>query len=152
MRFSLETVSAGSALSVVLLLPLAPVRPSRKRMLQRPPRHGRGRLATTIPITCCRISGDAALWRTLSPTVRADRAALGGYFVTTFKVLPDPKVALGDQLIRVYGDTASTLGITRFRTLKTEGLSARYSFTHVKNSEHWLIVDHYASAMPAPPK
>ncbi len=32
---------------------------------------------------------DAVLWGTLSPTVRADRAALRDYFVTAFKVLPN---------------------------------------------------------------
>jgi hypothetical protein len=31
---------------------------------------------------------DAVLWGTLSPTVRADRAALRDYFVGAFKVLP----------------------------------------------------------------
>src|SRR3989449_10812087 len=31
---------------------------------------------------------DGVLWGTLSPTVRADRAALRDYFVTAFKVLP----------------------------------------------------------------
>ncbi len=34
---------------------------------------------------------DAVLWGTLSPTVRADRAALRDYFVTAFKVLPNLK-------------------------------------------------------------
>ena len=51
-------------------------------------------------------SDDAVLWGTLSPTVRADRAALRDYFVTAFKVLPGLKVTFGDQLIRVYGNTA----------------------------------------------
>src|SRR5258705_18110 len=58
-------------------------------------------------------SEDAVLWGTLSPTVRADRAALRDYFVTAFKVLPGLKVAFGDQLIRVYGGTA---GKTRHYT------------------------------------
>ena len=44
---------------------------------------------------------DAVLWGTLSPTVRADRAALRDYFVTAFKVLPNLKVAFGEQFIRV---------------------------------------------------
>jgi len=49
---------------------------------------------------------DAVLWGTLSPTVRADRAALRDYFVTAFSVLPALKVTFGDQLIRVYDNTA----------------------------------------------
>ena len=46
----------------------------------------------------------------LSPTVRADRAALRDYFVTAFKVLPGLKVTFGYQLIRFYGDAAANTG------------------------------------------
>ena len=98
---------------------------------------------------------DAVLWGTLSPTVRADRAALRDYFVTAFKVLPGLKVAFGDQLIRVYGNTAVNTGYYTFSYLKdgeTKTLPARYSFTYVKNGDQWLIVDHHSSAMPPPPK
>src|SRR5262245_31825981 len=98
---------------------------------------------------------DAVLWRTLSPTVRADRSALREYFVTAFKLLPGLKVAFGDQLIRVYGDTAVNTGYYTFSYLKdgeTKVFPARYSFTYVRNGERWLIVDHHSSAMPSPPK
>ena len=57
---------------------------------------------------------DAVLWGTLSPMVRADRAALRDYFVTAFKVLPGLKVTFGDQLIRVYGDAAVNTGYYTF--------------------------------------
>jgi uncharacterized protein (TIGR02246 family) len=98
---------------------------------------------------------DAVLWGTLSPTVRADRAALRDYFVTAFKVLPGLKVSFGDQLIRVYGDTAVNTGYYTFsygNDGETKTLPARYSFTYVKNGGRWLIVDHHSSAMPPPPK
>jgi uncharacterized protein (TIGR02246 family) len=98
---------------------------------------------------------DAVLWGTLSPTVRADRAAIRDYFVTAFRVLPGLKVALGDQLIRVYGNTAVNTGYYTFSYIKdgeTKSLPARYSFTYVKSGDHWLIVDHHSSAMPPPPK
>ena len=100
-------------------------------------------------------SDDAVFWGTLSPTVRADRAALRDYFVTAFKVLPGLKVAFGDQLIRVYGATAVNTGYYTFSYVKdgeTKSLPARYSFTYVKSGENWLIVDHHSSAMPPPPK
>jgi uncharacterized protein (TIGR02246 family) len=100
-------------------------------------------------------SNDAVLWGTLSPTVRADRAALRDYFVTAFKVLPGLKVAFGEQLIRVYGNAAVNTGYYTFSYVKdgeTKSLPARYSFTYVKNDEHWLIVDHHSSAMPSPPR
>jgi uncharacterized protein (TIGR02246 family) len=98
---------------------------------------------------------DAVLWGTLSPAVRADRAALRDYFVTAFRVLPGLKVTFGDQLIRVYGNTAVNTGYYTFSYIKdgeTKSLPARYSFTYVKNGERWLIVDHHSSAMPPPPK
>jgi uncharacterized protein (TIGR02246 family) len=98
---------------------------------------------------------DAVLWGTLSPTVRADHAALRDYFVTAFKVLPNLKVAFGEQLIRVYGTTAVNTGYYTFSYLKdgeSKTLPARYSFTLVKDGEKWMIVDHHSSAMPPPPR
>ena len=100
-------------------------------------------------------SEDAVLWGTLSPTVRADRAALRDYFITAFKVLPGLKVAFGDQLIRIYDATAVNTGYYTFsyvRDGETKSLPARYSFTYVKRGENWLIVDHHSSAMPPAPK
>jgi uncharacterized protein (TIGR02246 family) len=96
---------------------------------------------------------DGVLWGTLSPTVRADRAALRDYFVTAFGVLPNLKVMFGQQLIRVYGRTAVNTGYYTFSYVKdgeTRTLPARYSFTFVKDGEKWMIVDHHSSAMPAP--
>lgn len=98
---------------------------------------------------------DGVLWGTLSPTVRADRAALRDYFVTAFKVLPSLKVTFGEQLIRVYGGTAVNTGYYTFSYIKdgeTQTLPARYSFTFVKEGENWMIVDHHSSAMPVPPR
>jgi uncharacterized protein (TIGR02246 family) len=98
---------------------------------------------------------DGVLWGTLSPTVRADRAALHDYFVTAFKVLPSLKVTFGEQLIRVYGSTAVNTGYYTFSYSKdgeTKTLPARYSFTFVKEGENWMIVDHHSSAMPSPPR
>jgi uncharacterized protein (TIGR02246 family) len=98
---------------------------------------------------------DAVLWGTLSPAVRADRAALRDYFVTAFRVLPGLKVTFGDQFIRVYGEAAVYTGYYTFSYSKdgeVKTLPARYSFTYIKNGERWLIVDHHSSAMPAAPK
>jgi uncharacterized protein (TIGR02246 family) len=100
-------------------------------------------------------SDDAVLWGTLSPTVRSNREALRDYFVTAFKVLPGLKVNFGEQLIRVYGNTAVNTGYYTFAYVKdgeTKTLPARYSFTYVKNGERWFIVDHHSSAMPSTPR
>jgi hypothetical protein len=89
----------------------------------------------------------------LSPTVRSDPAAVRAYFVDAFKALPNAKVAFGDQLIRVYGNTAVNTGSYTFSYSKdgeAKSLPARYSLTFVKDGDKWKIVDHHSSAMPPP--
>ena len=98
---------------------------------------------------------DAMLWGTLSPTVRSDSAALKAYFVGAFQALPKATVKFGDQLIRVYGNTAVNTGYYTFSYTKdgeTKSIPARYSFTYVKDGNDWKIVDHHSSAVPAPPR
>ena len=98
---------------------------------------------------------DAVLWGTLSPTVRSDPAALKAYFVGAFQALPKATVKFGDQLIRVYGDTAVNTGYYTFSYVKdgeTKSIPARYSFTYVKDGNDWKIVDHHSSAVPPPPR
>jgi hypothetical protein len=100
-------------------------------------------------------SKDAVLWGTLSPTVRSDPAALKAYFVAAFQALPKLTVKFGDQLIRVYGDTAVNTGYYTLSYTKdgeTKSIPARYSFTFVKEGNDCKIVDHHSSAMPTPPK
>ncbi|MGH8743321.1 MAG: SgcJ/EcaC family oxidoreductase [Burkholderiales bacterium] len=98
---------------------------------------------------------DGVLWGTLSPKRRDDPEAIKDYFVKAFAALPSHKVSFGDQLIRVYGNTAVNTGYYTFTYVKdgeAKSLPARYSFTYVKKGKKWLIVDHHSSAMPAPPK
>jgi uncharacterized protein (TIGR02246 family) len=98
---------------------------------------------------------DAVLWGTLSPRRRETPAALREYFVGAFKALPGHKVTFGDQLIRVYGNTAINTGYYTFSYVKDgqpQSIPARYSFVYVKQGGKWLIVDHHSSAMPAPPR
>ena len=98
---------------------------------------------------------NAVLWGTLSPKRRDDPEAIKDYFVKAFAALPQHKVSFGDQLIRVYGNTAINTGYYTFSFVKdgeAKSLPARYSFTYVKKGKKWLIVDHHSSAMPAPPK
>lgn len=98
---------------------------------------------------------DAVLWGTLSPKRRDNPEAIRDYMVNAFKALPGHKVVFGDQLIRVYGDTAINTGYYTFSYNKdgeSQSLPARYSFVYVKRNGQWMIVDHHSSAMPAPPK
>ena len=100
-------------------------------------------------------SKDAVLWGTLSSTVRSDPAGLKSYFVGAFQALPKLTVKFGDQLIRVYGDTAINTGYYTFSYTKdgeAKTLPARYSFTYVKEGNECKIVDHHSSAMPSPPR
>ena len=156
MRCSLKAASTGFALTIILLS-LAPVASAGPKedvaaaALSWARALGEDDPDKVLPL----YSNDAVLWGTLSPTVRADRAALRDYFVTAFKVLPGLKVAFGDQLIRVYGAAAVNTGYYTFSYVKdgeAKSLPARYSFTYVKSGEQWLIVDHHSSAMPAAPK
>ncbi|MGA9036035.1 MAG: DUF4440 domain-containing protein [Pseudolabrys sp.] len=100
-------------------------------------------------------SKDAVLWGTLSPTVRSDPAALKAYFVGAFQALPKATVKFGDQLIRVYGDTAVNTGYYTFSYTKDgeiKSIPARCSFTYVKDGNDCKIVDHHSSATPSPPR
>src|SRR5215470_3718138 len=97
---------------------------------------------------------DGVLWGTLSPTVRSGPDAIRAYFVAAFGVLPQIKVSYGEQLIRVYGNTAVNTGYYTFSYVKdgeTKTLPARYSFTYVKDGDNWMIVDHHSSTVPPPP-
>jgi uncharacterized protein (TIGR02246 family) len=151
-----KILGAGLALSVVLLsfIPVASAEP-KEEVAAATLAWGRALGEDDPDKVLPHYAQDAVLWGTLSPAVRADRAALRDYFVTAFKVLPGLKVAFGDQLIRVYGDTAVNTGYYTFSYAKdgeTKSLPARYSFTYVKNGDRWLIIDHHSSAMPPPPK
>jgi uncharacterized protein (TIGR02246 family) len=98
---------------------------------------------------------EAVLWGTLSPKRRDNAEAIRDYMVTAFAALPGHKVSFGDQLIRIYGETAINTGYYTFSYMKdgeSKTLPARYSFVYVKRNGRWMIVDHHSSAMPAPPK
>ena len=98
---------------------------------------------------------EAVLWGTLSPKVRNTPDLIREYFVAAYKALPGHKVSFGEQLIRVYGDTAINTGYYTVSFVKdgeTKSIPARYSFTYVKRGDKWMIVDHHSSAMPPPPK
>ena len=156
MPTTLQAASAGFALSFALLslMPVASAGP-KEDVAAAAASWGRGLGENDPDKVLPFYANDAVLWGTLSPTVRAERAALRDYFVTAFKVLPSLKVSFGEQLIRVYGTTAVNTGYYTFsysQNGEAKTLPARYSFTYVKNGERWLIVDHHSSAMPSTPR
>ncbi len=97
----------------------------------------------------------AVLWGTLSPKLLVGKPGIRGYFERAFKALPGHKVAFGEQVVRVYGDTAINSGYYTFSYVKDgqpASIPARFSFVYRKRDGNWMIVDHHSSAMPAPPK
>jgi len=152
MLFSAKAASAGSLLTVIVLSLALAASAGPKEDVAAAAASWATALGTDDPEKVLLFyANDAVLWGTLSPTVRADRGALGDYFVTAFKVLPGLKVSFGEQLIRVYGTTAVNTGYYTFSYVQNgepKTLPARYSFTYVQNGDRWLIIDHHSSAMP----
>jgi uncharacterized protein (TIGR02246 family) len=98
---------------------------------------------------------EAVLWGTVAPTIISSPAGVRQYFERVCSASPPPKVTLGEQLIRTYGDTAINSGnytFTIFPGGQARAFPARYSFTYRKKDGQWLIVDHHSSALPAPPQ
>ncbi len=101
---------------------------------------------------------EAILWGTTSPALRDNPAAVRDYFKFLLTAPPYYKGILGEQRIRVYGDTAINTGTYTFvgpaRDTAGNPISrpARFSFVYHNRDGRWLIVDHHSSALPAPPK
>ena len=98
---------------------------------------------------------EAVLWGTRSPTLRDNPATVREYFNILRTVPPSYKAVIGEQRIRVYGDTANNSGLYTFsedRDGKSISRPARFSFVYRNRDGRWLIVDHHSSVVPAPPQ
>ncbi|HXU41749.1 MAG TPA: SgcJ/EcaC family oxidoreductase [Burkholderiales bacterium] len=97
---------------------------------------------------------EAVIWGTDAQRLAAGPSAIAEYF----KSLAAPQrvpvtAAIGEQRIRVYGDTAIDTGTYTFwvtRDGKQEPVPARYSLVYRNHEGKWLIVDHHSSRVPAP--
>jgi uncharacterized protein (TIGR02246 family) len=97
---------------------------------------------------------EAVLWGTLSPVIISTPAGVRQYFDRAFSAPSPPKVTLGEQAVRVYGDMAINSGTYTFTVViggQPRTLPARFSFTYRRKDGGWLIVDHHSSALPTPP-
>lgn len=97
---------------------------------------------------------DAVLWGTFAPAIISGRAGVQQYFERVCTANPPPKVNFGEQLIRVYGDTAFNSGTYTFAVVmqgQPRSLASRYSFSYRKVDGRWLIADHHSSPLPSPP-
>jgi len=98
---------------------------------------------------------EAVLWGTVSPTLITSSPGVQQYFERVCASNPKPRVVLGEQHIRIYGDTAVNSGTYTFTVFpggQPIQVAARLSFTYRKNGGQWLIVDHHSSALPSPPQ
>ena len=98
---------------------------------------------------------DAVLWGTTSQALISTPEGIRQYFEKVCAAANPPKVAFGEHLIRVYGDTAIDSGpytFTVIRDGKPVQLPGRYTLAYRKVGSRWLIVDHHSSLRPAAPK
>ena len=97
---------------------------------------------------------EAVLWGTTSPTIRDNPASVREYFNFLPTAPSYYKGVLGEQHVRVYGDTAINTGTYTFigPALDAAGTPinrpARFSFVYRNRDGRWLIVDHHSSAVP----
>ena len=98
---------------------------------------------------------EAVLWGTVAPAIITSPAGVQQYFERVCSSNPKPRVVLGEQHIRVYGDAAINSGTYTFTVFpggQPVQFPARYSFTYRRSGGQWLIVDHHSSALPPPPR
>jgi hypothetical protein len=76
-----------------------------------------------------RYDPEAVFWGTSAKTIAANPAAVAEYFKDAGK---NPRVTLGEQLIRVYGDVAINTGYSTF------GNPARFTFVY---RNRWKMVN-----------
>ena len=100
---------------------------------------------------------EAVLWGTVSPTIRDNPTTIRDYFKTLPTFPPEFKGVIGEQRVRVYGDTAINSGTYTFlnvavRDGKPINIAARFSFVYRNRDGRWVIIDHHSSAVPAPPQ
>ena len=98
---------------------------------------------------------EAVLWGTASPTLRDTLGGIRDYFKPLAGFPTEFKAVVGEQHVRVYGDTAINTGSYTFTTVrdgKPTTLPARFSFVYRNRNGRWMIVDHHSSVMPAAPQ
>lgn len=96
---------------------------------------------------------DAVFWGTISPTIRTTPEEVLEYFTNSTTKRPNLRIAIGEQHVRVYGDTAITSGYYTSRNVQDgqETINPmRFTFVFHQRGGRWMIVSHHSSRMPAP--
>jgi uncharacterized protein (TIGR02246 family) len=93
---------------------------------------------------------EAVLWGTTAKTLASTPAAIADYFKDAAN-RPTARVAFGEQVIRVFGDSAVNTGYYTFsevRDGKTVARPARFTLVFRKHDGTWRIVAHHSSVVP----
>jgi hypothetical protein len=93
---------------------------------------------------------EAVLWGTTAKTIAPDPPAIWEYFKDAAS-RPNARVLIGEQHIRLFGDTAFNSGYYTFvdvRDGQAVPRPARFTLVFHNKAGKWLIVAHHSSALP----
>jgi uncharacterized protein (TIGR02246 family) len=93
---------------------------------------------------------EAVLWGTTAKKIAPGSTAIGDYFKDA-AARPQARVVLGEQHIRVFGDTAVNSGYYTFTDMREGQVvprAARYTFVFHNRAGRWMIVAHHSSVLP----
>ncbi len=96
---------------------------------------------------------DAVFWGTISPTIRTTPEVVLEYFTNSTTRRPNLRIVIGEQHVRVYGDTVINSGYYTSRNVQDgqETINPmRFTFVFHRRGGRWMIVSHHSSRMPAP--
>jgi len=98
-------------------------------------------------------ANDAVFWGTISPTIRITPQDVLEYFTNSTTKRPNLRITIGEQHVRVFGDTATNSGYYTSRNVQ-DGQEIitpmRFTFVFHQRGGRWMIVSHHSSRMPAP--
>ena len=93
---------------------------------------------------------EAVLWGTAAKTIAPSPAAIWEYFKNA-AARPNARVVIGEQHIRVFGETAFSSGYYTFTDVREGQVvprPARFTLVFHNKAGKWLVVAHHSSAMP----
>jgi hypothetical protein len=93
---------------------------------------------------------EAVLWGTTAKTIAPNPTAVWEYFKEAAS-RPNARVVIGEQHIRVFGDTAFSSGYYTFTDVREGQVvarPARFTLVFHNKAGKWLVVAHHSSTMP----
>ena len=93
---------------------------------------------------------EAVLWGTTANMIASNSAAVRDYFKDS-AARPNARVVIGEQHIRVFGDTAFNSGYYTFTDVREGQVvprHARFTLVFHNKAGQWLVVAHHSSVMP----